>query len=224
MKKDLLDKGAILQRDKETYAIVPHLTAGIVTPDQLRKFADVAEKYNVDTLKLTGAQRIAMIGIKEDEIDKIWDDLGMNPGASIGLRVRSVKVCPGTTFCKRGIQDSLTIGSKLDELYHGKELPNKFKMGISGCPQSCADNHIKDIGLYGSAKGWAVQIGGKGGLKPRFGDRIAMNVPEEKIFDLVEKIIQVYANNATAKERFGDYIDRIGIEEVKKQIDINSYL
>ena len=224
MKKDLLDKGAILQRDKETYAIAPHLTAGLITPEQLRTLADVAEKYEVKAVKVTGAQRIALVGIKEEEIDNAWKDLDMKPGAAVGLCVRSVKICPGTTFCKKGLQDSVAIGSKLDGLYHGKNLPNKLKIGVSGCPQSCADNHIKDIGIYGMPKGWVVQSGGKGGLKPRLADKIAMNVSEEKLFPLVEKIIQIYSENATARERLGDYIDRVGLEEVKKQIDIESYL
>ena len=103
--KDLLDKGAVIQRDMETYAIAPHLTGGLITPKQLRDIADVAEKYNAAAVKVTGAQRIAIVGIKEEDIDKAWSDLGMKPGAAIGLCVRSVKICPGTTFCKRGLQD-----------------------------------------------------------------------------------------------------------------------
>ena len=224
MKKDLLEKGAVLQRDKETYAIAPHLTAGIVSADELRKIADVADKYNVSAIKVTGAQRIALVGLKEEDIDSAWGDLGMSPGAAIGLCVRSIKVCPGTTFCKRGLQDSVAVGSKLDSLYHGKNLPNKLKIGVSGCPHSCADSAFKDIGLIGSGKGWMVYVGGKGGMKPRIADRIALCIPEENLFNLVEKIIEVYDNNATGKERIGDYIDRIGIETYKNQIDIDSYL
>lgn len=224
MKKDLLEKGAVLQRDKETYAIAPHLTAGIVSADELRKIADVADKYNISAIKVTGAQRIALVGLREEDIDSAWGDLGMSPGAAIGLCVRSIKVCPGTTFCKRGLQDSVAVGSKLDSLYHGKNLPNKLKIGVSGCPHSCADSAFKDIGLIGSGKGWMVYVGGKGGMKPRIADRIALCIPEENIFNLVEKIIEVYDNNATGKERIGDYIDRIGIETFKNQIDIDSYL
>ncbi|MBS5982468.1 MAG: NAD(P)/FAD-dependent oxidoreductase [Clostridium butyricum] len=224
MKKDLLEKGAVLQRDKETYAIAPHLTAGIVSADELRKIADVADKYNISAIKVTGAQRIALVGLREEDIDSAWGDLGMSPGAAIGLCVRSIKVCPGTTFCKRGLQDSVAVGSKLDSLYHGKNLPNKLKIGVSGCPHSCADSAFKDIGLIGSGKGWMVYVGGKGGMKPRIADRIALCIPEENLFNLVEKIIEVYDNNATGKERIGDYIDRIGIETFKNQIDIDSYL
>ncbi|WP_010234991.1 NAD(P)/FAD-dependent oxidoreductase, partial [Clostridium arbusti] len=224
MKTDLLEKGAILQRDKETYAIAPHLTAGIVTPDILRNIANVAEKYNSAAIKVTGAQRIAIVGLKEEDLDNVWEDLGMDPGAAIGLCVRSVKVCPGTTFCKRGLQDSVKVGSKLDSLYHGKKLPNKFKVGVSGCPHSCADSSFKDIGLIGSGKGWMLYVGGKGGAKPRIADKIAPCVSEEKIYDLIEKIIQVYDENATVRERLGSYIDRVGLDEFKKQINLDSYL
>jgi NAD(P)H-nitrite reductase large subunit len=224
MKTDLLEKGAILQRDKETYAIAPHLTAGIVTPDILRNLADVAEKYNAAAIKVTGAQRIALVGLKEEDLDNAWQDLGMDPGAAVGLCVRSIKVCPGTTFCKRGLQDSVAVGSKLDSLYHGMELPNKLKIGVSGCPHSCADSAIKDIGLIGSGKGWMLYVGGKGGTRPRIADRIALCISEDKVYDLIEKVIKVYAENATNRERLGDYIDRIGLDEFKEQIDLNSYL
>lgn len=224
MKTDLLEKGAILQRDKETYAIAPHLTAGIVTPDILRNLADVAEKYNAAAIKVTGAQRIAIVGLKEEDLDNAWQDLDMDPGAAVGLCVRSIKVCPGTTFCKRGLQDSVAVGSKLDSLYHGKKLPNKLKIGVSGCPHSCADSAIKDIGLIGSGKGWMFYVGGKGGVKPRIADRIALCVSEENIYNLTEKVIQIYDANATNRERLGDYIDRVGLDAFKEQIDLNSYL
>lgn len=224
MKTDLLEKGAILQRDKETYAIAPHLTAGLVTPDILRNLADVAEKYNAAAIKVTGAQRIALVGLQEEDLDNVWQDLSMDPGAAVGLCVRSIKICPGTTFCKRGLQDSVAVGSKLDSLYHGMELPNKLKMGVSGCPHSCADSAFKDIGLIGSGKGWMFYVGGKGGAKPRIADRIALCISEENVYDLIEKIIQIYSENATNKERIGDYIDRIGLDEFKEQIDLNSYL
>ncbi|MEG0307235.1 MAG: NAD(P)/FAD-dependent oxidoreductase [Clostridium sp.] len=219
--KDLLDKGAVIQRDKETYAIAPHLVGGVVTPQQLRDIADVAEKYNVAALKLTGAQRIAIVGLKEEDIDSAWADLGMKPGAAIGLCVRSVKICPGTTFCKRGLQDSMGIGSKIDEAFHGRNLPNKLKIGVSGCPNACGDSHTRDIGLIGGVKGWIVYVGGKGGVKPRLGDRLAVNVPDEDVFNLIEKIIQVYDENAHERERIGNYIDRIGLNSFKDRLGLN---
>ncbi|MEG1257346.1 NAD(P)/FAD-dependent oxidoreductase [Clostridium sp.] len=220
MMKDLLNKGAVIQRDKETYAIAPHLVGGVVTPQQLRDIADVAERYNAAALKLTGAQRIAIVGLKEEDIDKAWADLDMKPGAAIGLCVRSVKICPGTTFCKRGLQDAMSIGSKIDDAFHGRDLPNKLKIGVSGCPNACGDSHTRDIGLIGGVKGWMLYIGGKGGVKPRLGDRIAINIPDEDLFKLVEKIIEVYDENAEQRERLGNYIDRIGLDEFKNQIGL----
>ena len=214
--KDLLDKGAVIQRDMETYAIAPHLIGGLITPKQLRDIADVAEKYNASAVKVTGAQRIA--------IDNAWLDLGMKPGAAIGLCVRSVKICPGTTFCKRGLQDSVAIGAKLDGAFHGRNLPNKLKIGVSGCPNSCADSHTRDIGLIGGPKGWILYLGGRGGVIPRLGDRIAMNIPDDKIFDVVERVIDIYAENGQGRERLGNYIDRIGLEEFKKQLNIEEFL
>ena len=139
--KDLLDKGAVLQRDMKTYAIAPHVPAGIISSDQLRKLADVADKYNAQAIKITAAQRIALVGLDEKDIDSAWQDLGMKPGAAIGLCVRSIKTCPGTTFCKRGFRNSVDIGLKLDDRYHGMDLPNKLKMGVSGCPNSCAKGY-----------------------------------------------------------------------------------
>lgn len=221
--KDLLDKGAVLQRDKKTYAIAPHVPAGLITSDQLRKLADVADKYNAKAIKITAAQRIALVGLEENDIDSAWQDLGMKPGAAIGLCVRSIKTCPGTSFCKRGFKDSVSIGLKLDDRYHGMNLPNKLKIGVSGCPNSCADNHTRDIGLMGTPKGWTVFVGGKGGTIPRLGDRLIMGIPDEKVLDLVDDIVNLYSDNANNKERLGAYIDRVGFEEFAANFDLTKY-
>lgn len=222
--KDLLEKGAVLQRDKETYAIAPHLPAGLVSSEQLRKIADISDKYNAAAIKVTAAQRIAIVGLKEDDIDKAWEDLGMKPGAAIGLCVRSVKTCPGTTFCKRAFRDSVSIGLKLDERYHGMDMPNKLKIGVSGCPNSCSDNHTRDIGIMGAPKGWTVFVGGKGGTVPRLGDKLIMNVPDDKILDLIDEIVSVYSKNATGKQRMGTYIDKIGFDNFKSMINLEKYI
>lgn len=221
--KDLLDKGAVLQRDKKTYAIAPHVPAGLITSDQLRKLADVADKYNAKAIKITAAQRIALVGLEENDIDSAWQDLGMKPGAAIGLCVRSIKTCPGTSFCKRGFKDSVSIGLKLDDRYHGMNLPNKLKIGVSGCPNSCADNHTRDIGLMGTPKGWTVFVGGKGGTIPRLGDRLVMGIPDKKVLDLVDDIVNLYSDNANNKERLGAYIDRVGFEEFAANFDLAKY-
>ncbi|MDU7965558.1 MAG: NAD(P)/FAD-dependent oxidoreductase [Paeniclostridium sordellii] len=221
--KDLLDKGAVIQRDMETYAIAPHAPAGLISSDQLRKLADVADKYNAKAIKITAAQRIALVGLEEKDIDSAWQDLGMKPGAAIGLCVRSIKTCPGTTFCKRAFRDSVSIGLKLDDRYHGMNLPNKLKIGVSGCPNSCSDNHTRDIGLMGTPKGWSVFVGGKGGTLPRLGDKLIMGVSDEKVLNLVDEIVKVYASNATGKERLGAYIDRVGFDNFISNFDLDCY-
>ncbi|WP_332843156.1 hypothetical protein [Paraclostridium sp. AKS73] len=208
---------------KKTYAIAPHVPAGLITSDQLRKLADVADKYNVQAIKITAAQRIALVGLEENDIDSVWQDLGMKPGAAIGLCVRSIKTCPGTSFCKRGFKDSVSIGLKLDDRYHGMNLPNKLKIGVSGCPNSCADNHTRDIGLMGTPKGWTVFVGGKGGTIPRLGDRLVMGIPDEKVLDLVDDIVNLYSDNANNKERLGAYIDRVGFEEFAANFNLTKY-
>ncbi|WZL72463.1 NAD(P)/FAD-dependent oxidoreductase [Clostridiaceae bacterium 35-E11] len=217
--KDLLEKGAVLQRDNETFAIAPHIPGGIVSTEILRKIADVADKYNAQALKLTSSQRIAIVGLKEEDLDKAWKDLNMKPGAAIGLCVRSVKFCPGTTFCKRGQQDSVGVGMKLDELYHGMNLPNKLKIGVSGCPNSCAENHFRDIGIMGMPKGFKIQVGGKGGIKPRIGDTLFENIDEEDLLPIVDNVVKVYAENAKKHERLGAYIDRVGLEAFRKEVE-----
>lgn len=217
MSKDILDKGAIVQRDKETYAIAPHIPGGIIDPAGLKRIADVAEKYHAKALKITSAQRIAIVGIDPKDIDDAWGDLGMKAGAAIGLCVRSIKICPGTTFCKRGQQDSVGVGLKLDGKYHGMALPWKFKFGVSGCANSCAEPAVKDIGLIGTAKGWRLLVGGSSGVRPRLAQMLAENLSDEEVFALIDKIVNYYRDHAK-KQRLGEFIDEIGFETFKKEI------
>jgi NAD(P)H-nitrite reductase large subunit len=216
-KKDLLDKGAIVQRDYETYAIAPHIAGGICEPSTLRRIADVAEKYNAKALKLTSAQRIAIVGIAESDIENAWRDLDIPPGSAIGLCVRSVKFCPGITFCKRGKQDSVKLGMEFDRRYHGMELPSKFKIGVSGCVNSCAESWIKDLGFIGMPKGWKVVVGGSAGAAPAIAEVLAENLNDDEAINFADRIINYYKNCDT-KKRLGRYIKERGFEEFKKEV------
>jgi len=209
------EKGAIIQKDKETYAIAAHTPCGIVTPDLLRKIADVAEKYNAQALKITGAARIAIVGVREEDIDNIWQELGLKPGAAVGLCVRSVRACPGTNFCKIGKQDALGMGMKLDEIYHGMELPGKFKMAVSGCKLNCAESWVRDVGLYGESNGWTLVIGGNVGAKPRIAQELITDLDDARALEAIEGVIHYYEENGKKGERLGKMIDRIGFETVK---------
>jgi len=216
------EKGVVLQRDRQTYGIAPHLPCGVVTPATLRKISDVAEKYNVPMVKVTSAQRIALLGIKEEDIDAIWAELGMDPGSVVGICVRSIKACPGTTFCKRGQLDSLEVGRQLDEKYHGMELPGKMKMGVSGCPNQCGETSFKDIGLVGTPKGWRVYVGGNGGTNPRIGEILAQRIETDQAVVLVGKIIAYYRANAKPKERMGKMIERLGLDHMEQALGLGS--
>lgn len=216
MKLDIVEKGAIVQRDRQTYAITPHLPAGLATPGQLEQIAAVARRYNC-RLKLSSAQRMMIIGLTEADIDAAWVDLaGMRPARPFGSCVRSVKICPGTDFCKRGQQDSVALGLQLDERFQAKDLPWKLKMSVSGCMNDCAEACIKDIALLGTTKGWHLQVGGNGGSAPRLSQRLLEHIAtEEEALAAVERLVKWFiAQNR--KCRIGKLIEEIGLDEVRK--------
>ncbi len=210
-------KGVILQRDKETYAIAPHIPCGIVTPEMLELFAEVARKYDAAALKITSAARIAIVGIKEEDVDNIWKDLNTAPGHAVGLCVRSVKVCPGKTFCRLAKQDSIEMGMKIDSKYHGMPMPSKMKMAVSGCKIQCGENCIKDLSLYGTAVGWTVLVGGMGGIKPRLAEVLAEDVTTEQAEEIIEKTIDYYKKNSK-RARIGFMLDEIGIQTLRDAV------
>jgi len=214
-----IQKNSIVrQRDKETFAVVPHVPCGVVTPETLRKIADVSEKYEAAALKITSAARIAIVGLKEDDVPKAWDDLAMVPGQAVGKVVRSIKACPGTTFCSMAKQDALTIGMTLDEKYHGMELPSKTKMSVSGCQNQCAENCIKDASLAGTKNGWTLMAGGIGTGRPRLADVIAEELETDEALAMFDRLITYYKENAKKVERIGRMIDRIGLDVVKAAV------
>lgn len=218
MKKDIVEKGAILQRDGETYAIAPHIPGGLTDSRTLRTIADAADRYGAKALKITGAQRIALVGLAEEDLDSAWADLGERPGMAIGLCVRSVKFCPGTTFCKRGRQDSVALGQELDRRYHGAELPWKFKMGVSGCPIDCSEVCIKDVGLVGTPKGWRVMAGGNGGPRPSLSQVLVDEVESaDEALALVEAVVEWFRRQGE-KARLGRVIEKVGFEAFRDQV------
>jgi NAD(P)H-nitrite reductase large subunit len=217
VKKDIVEKSAILQRDRETYGIAPHIPGGITDTATLRKICDVADKYNLQ-LKLTSAQRIALFGVREEDIDKVWEEVDEKPGAALGLCVRSIKICPGTTHCKRGVQDSVSLGLKLDALYHALPLPNKMKMGVSGCMLSCAEVAVKDIGIMGTPKGWKILVGGNAGARPRLADLLVETpADEEAVLAVVDRIIEWYRNSGR-EVRLGTLVEEMGIEQFRATV------
>ncbi|MFO7496652.1 MAG: NAD(P)/FAD-dependent oxidoreductase [Desulfobacterales bacterium] len=212
------EKGAILQRDKKTYAIAPHIPCGLVTPELLRKIADVSEKYHAQAIKITGATRIAIIGLEEEVIDQVWQELQLDKGAAVGLCVRSVRSCPGTTFCRLGQQDALGVGMELDKRYHGMELPGKFKMAVSGCQLSCSESWVRDVGLIGKKDGWQVVIGGNVGADPRIAQELATGLENDPALRVVDQIVAFYQENANKGERLGKMIERLGLDPFRDAV------
>ena len=210
---------ANLQRIKNgqrRYAITPRIPGGFIQPEQLQKYIDVANEFGA-VLKLTGSQRIMITNLKAEDVDKAWEMLGMEPAYTVSNRVRSVKICPGTTFCKRAKQDSVHLGMQIERKYLSLEMPSKMKIGVSGCPNSCTESRMKDVGVIGTVDGWNVYAGGSGGAHPRIGDLIAEVKTEKEALALVDRIITYYKENAQI-ERMGEFIDRIGLEAFKAAV------
>lgn len=211
-------RGAILQRDKKTYAIVPRTPVGLVSPDVLESISKIVRKYNIPITKITSGQRLALVGMKREEVDLIWQDLKMEVGPAVELCVHYVQACPGTEVCKFGVRDSLGLGLQLEKLYVGMDLPAKVKMGVSGCPMCCAESYVRDIGLIGKKKGWTVTFGGNSGGRPRIGDVIAQDVSDDEVVVLVQHCLDYYRENVGKKLRTARFIERTGIEAMKKAI------
>ena len=211
-------RGAILQRDKKTYAIVPRTPVGLVSSDVLDAISSVVRRYNIPITKITSGQRLALIGMKREEVDRIWHDLKMEIGPAVELCVHYVQACPGTEVCKFGVRDSLAMGLELEKLYVGMDLPAKVKIGVSGCPFCCAESFVRDIGLVGKQKGWIVTFGGNSGGRPRIGDVIAENVGDGEAKELVRRCLQYYRDNAGKKVRSARFVEKIGIESIKKAV------
>lgn len=209
---------AILQRDKKTYAIVPRIPSGLVQRDHLAAITRVVEKYDIPIVKITSGQRLALVGIQEKDIEAIYHELGMDPGKATELCLHYVQSCPGTEVCKFGVQDSLGFGIRLEQHLAQLEFPAKLKVGVSGCPFCCAESLVRDVGFIGKKTGWAIAIGGHSGNKPRIADIIAENISDNDAVMLITRCLEFYTANAKKKERVARFIERIGLEELKRNV------
>jgi NAD(P)H-nitrite reductase large subunit len=210
--------GAILQRDEKTYAIVPRTPVGLLTPDDLERIAAVARRYHIPIIKLTSGQRLALVGIQRDDVDRVWQDLGMDVGKATELCLHYVQACPGTEVCKYGLQDSLGLGREIEAFFLGMDLPAKVKIGVSGCPFCCGESFVRDIGVFGKKSGWSLVVGGSSARRPRIGDLIREELTAEQVTSLTRRVLEYYRDNARKRERLARFVDRIGIEEVKDAV------
>jgi nitrite reductase (NADH) large subunit len=207
---------ANIQKDG-TFSVVPRMRGGVTTPAELRKIADVAEKYKVPMVKVTGSQRLDLLGVKKADLPLIWEELGMPSGQAYSKGVRMVKTCVGSQFCRFGTQDSITAGIDLERRLENLYTPHKFKMGVVGCPRNCAEATVKDLGMVGQEGNWQIVVGGAAGKGVRKADLLVTVGTTEDALQACELFFQYYRENANYLERTYDFVERLGIEKVRKE-------
>ncbi len=211
---------ANIQKDG-TYSVVPRMWGGVTTPDELRAIADVADKYQVPTVKVTGGQRIDLLGVKKEDLPKMWGDLnkaGMVSGHAYGKSLRTVKTCVGKEWCRFGTQDSTALGIQMEKVTWGSWMPHKYKMAVSGCPRNCAEATIKDFGVVCVDSGYELHVGGNGGVKVRVTDLLCKVATPEEVQEYCNAFTQLYREQAHYLERTAPWLDRVGLSYVKQQI------
>ena len=219
MKDDILSKAATLQSDGESYAIVAPLLGGLLELETARKVVDVGEKYGVKSLKVTGAQRLALIGLKEEDLDQAYRELGVKPAAGSDLCRQYIKACPGNRYCTRGQRDTLEFARRVSEqFYPFPKITAKVKIGVAGCFNSCVEPAIKDIGLIGLKNGWILMIGGSGGKEPMLGEMMARNLDDNQVVEILGKLLKYYRGASqrpqTRNERLGVIMKKEGKDRI----------
>ena len=211
---------ANIQKDG-TYSVVPRMWGGLTTPSELRAIADAAEKYKVPTVKVTGGQRIDLLGVKKDDLPKMWADLaaaGMVSGHAYGKSIRTVKTCVGAEHCRFGTQSSMDMGVKLEKMLFGMWSPHKVKLAVSGCPRNCAEAGIKDIGVIGVDSGYEIYVAGNGGIKTEVAEFLCKVTSDEEVMEVSGAFLQLYREEGWYLERTCHYVQRVGLEHVKSRV------
>ena len=204
-----------IQKDG-TFSVIPRIYGGMTTADELVKIGNVAKKYHVPTVKLTGGQRIDLLGIKREDLPAIWKDLGMVSGYAYTKAFRTCKTCVGSEWCRFGTNDSTALGIAIEKKFQGLETPAKVKMAVSGCPRNCAESTVKDVGIIATEGGeWEIYVGGAAGVSVRKGDVLARVKSQEEAIRLTSRFVQYYQDHARYLERTYDFVPRIGIERLR---------
>lgn len=208
---------ANIQKDG-TFSVIPRMYGGVTTPDQLRKIADVADKYAVPMVKVTGGQRIDLLGVKKEDLIDMWADLDMPSGYAYGKSIRTVKTCVGSEFCRFGTQNSTQMGIDIEKAFDHMWAPHKVKFAVSGCPRNCAESGIKDVGIIGVDSGWEMYVGGNGGIKTEAAQFLCKVKTAEEVLEYSGAFIQIYREEARYLDRTVHWIERVGLEYVKQRV------
>lgn len=209
---------ANIQRDG-TFSVVPRIYGGVTTADQLRTIADVAEKFQVPMIKITGGQRIDLLGVRKEDLPAVWEELGMPSGYAYGKAMRTVKTCVGTDFCRFGTQDAIGAGIRLERALEGMDTPHKVKMAVSGCPRNCAESTVKDVGVIGVEGGYDIYVGGNGGAKVRAADFLTRVHTQDEVEEWTLAFLQYYRENARYLERTAAWVERQGLSTIRDTLN-----
>jgi nitrite reductase (NADH) large subunit len=211
---------ANIQKDG-TYSVVPRMWGGMTTPDELRAIADVADKFAIPAVKVTGGQRIDLLGVKKEDLPAVWSDLnaaGMVSGHAYAKGLRTVKTCVGSEWCRFGTQDSTGLGIRLEKFMWGSWTPAKVKLGVSGCPRNCAEATCKDIGVICVDSGYEIHIGGAAGLHIRGTEVLTRTTTEQETLWVICAVTQMYREEGFYLERIYKWMDRVGLDSIKARI------
>jgi nitrite reductase (NADH) large subunit len=211
---------ANIQKDG-TYSVVPRMWGGLTSSKELRAVADVVDKFEIPTVKVTGGQRLDLFGVKKQDLPAVWADLnaaGMVSGHAYGKALRTVKTCVGSEWCRFGTQDSTGLGVKLEEATWGSWMPHKFKMAVSGCPRNCAEATIKDFGVVCVDSGYELHVGGNGGIKVRATDLLCKVATEEEAIEHCLAFVQLYREDAWYLERTAPWLERVGLDFIRARV------
>ena len=207
---------ANIQKDG-TYSVIPRMWAGETTAAELRRIADVVDKYKIPTVKVTGGQRIDLLGVKKEDLVNVWKDIGMPSGHAYAKALRTVKTCVGSEWCRMGTQDSTQMGKDLEKAMWRMYAPHKVKFAVSGCPRNCAEAGIKDVGIIGVDSGWEMYVGGNGGIKTEVAHFFTKLKTAEEVLEYTGAFMQLYRQEGWYLERTVHYINRVGLDYVKKK-------
>ena len=206
---------ANIQKDG-TFSVVPRIYGGVTSPEELMRIANAAVKYKVKMVKITGGQRIDLLGVKKEDLPKIWKDLGMPSGHAYTKAFRTCKSCVGTDFCRYGLGDSISLAQKIEYSFQGIESPHKMKLATAGCPRNCSEAYVKDIGAVAIEGGkWEIYVGGAAGGTVRKGDLLCTVDTHEDVLKFIGRFIQYYREHAKYLERTYGFVERLGIEVLK---------
>ncbi len=208
---------ANIQKDG-TYSVIPRMWGGETTADELRRIADVVDKYKIPTVKVTGGQRIDLLGVKKEDLVNVWKDIGMPSGHAYAKALRTVKTCVGSEWCRMGTQDSTQMGKDLERAMWRMYAPHKVKFAVSGCPRNCAEAGIKDVGIIGVDSGWEMYIAGNGGIKTEVAEFFTKVKTSDEVMEYTGAFMQLYREEGWYLERTVHYVKRVGMDYVKKKI------